>query len=442
MPKHDHLKVNVQLPPLYPKQKAAIFCKERYAIIEASTKSGKTAGCMAWLLGEAIRKGAANRHFWWVAPVYPQGDIAFRRTAKMLRDADPEGDFWEANQSKMAITLGNGAMLWYKSGDKPDTLYGEDVYACVIDEATRVKEDSWHAVRSTLTATKGRCRIIGNVKGRRNWVWPLARKAEAGEPGWHYARLTAFDAVEGGIFDIDEIDDARATLPEHVFRELYMAEAARDEGNPFGIAAIQANITPELAPGPVSHWGVDLAKYVDHTVALGLNHTGQVCAFQRWQSDWKNTLARLKAMLSSTPALIDATGVGDVVFEDLCYVCPGAEGFKFSASSKQELMQTLASAIHQGQVGYPPNSPACPLVGELEAFEYIVNVTGDGHIRGVRYGAPPGMHDDCVDALALAVRCANTMHPLTLSNVYDTAGHKSDDPRYTMVMDDDVWTEH
>ncbi|MGI8924667.1 MAG: hypothetical protein ACR2HJ_11645 [Fimbriimonadales bacterium] len=28
-------------PPLYAKQKAAIFCDERYAVIEASTKSGK-----------------------------------------------------------------------------------------------------------------------------------------------------------------------------------------------------------------------------------------------------------------------------------------------------------------------------------------------------------------------------------------------------------------
>ena len=41
-------------PWLYPQQQAAIFCKERYGIVEASTKSGKTAGCMVWLAEQAI----------------------------------------------------------------------------------------------------------------------------------------------------------------------------------------------------------------------------------------------------------------------------------------------------------------------------------------------------------------------------------------------------
>ena len=63
---------------MYPKQKAAIFCKERYSIVEASTKSGKTVGCMVWLAEQAI-KGGANRNYWWVAPIYSQAEIAYRR---------------------------------------------------------------------------------------------------------------------------------------------------------------------------------------------------------------------------------------------------------------------------------------------------------------------------------------------------------------------------
>jgi hypothetical protein len=34
--------------------------------------------------------------------------------------------------------------------------------------------------------------------------------------------------------------DEQATLPEHVFRELYLAEPSDDEGNPFGLEAIAA----------------------------------------------------------------------------------------------------------------------------------------------------------------------------------------------------------
>ena len=33
-------------------------------------------------------------------------------------------------------------------------------------EASRAREEAWHALRSTLTATRGKVRVIGNVKER------------------------------------------------------------------------------------------------------------------------------------------------------------------------------------------------------------------------------------------------------------------------------------
>jgi hypothetical protein len=75
---------------------------------------------------------------------------------------------YHANETELTVTLLNGAVLWFKGADHPDSLYGEDVYAAVIDEASRVKAEAWHAVRSTLTATEGPIRMIGNVKGRRH----------------------------------------------------------------------------------------------------------------------------------------------------------------------------------------------------------------------------------------------------------------------------------
>lgn len=206
-------------PRLYPKQRAAIFCRQRFAVIEASTKAGKTFGCIVWLLEQAWITGRPGRNYWWVAPSYSQAKIAFRR---MKRGLTP-GTF-ETNESDLTITLLNGAVIWCKTADNPDGLYGEDVYAAVVDEATRCKEPAWWAVRTTLTATRGPIRLIGNVKGRKNWVWTLARRAEAGAEDWHYARLTADDAVAGGVLDPREIEQARRDLPHAVFRELYYAE--------------------------------------------------------------------------------------------------------------------------------------------------------------------------------------------------------------------------
>jgi hypothetical protein len=73
------------------------------------------------------------------------------------------------------------------------------------------------------------------------------------------------------------------------------------------------------------------------------------------------------------------------------------EGFKFSATSKQQLMEGLAVAIQQQQI----HVPAGVLVDELETFEYAYTRTG------VHYSAPSGCHDDAVCALALARAAAS-----------------------------------
>src|SRR5262249_45290377 len=138
------------------------------------------------------------------------------------------------------IILVNGAVISFRSGDNPDALYGEDVYACVIDEASRFKEDAWFAIRSTLTATRGKIRIIGNVKGKYNWFYHLARSAEEGKhPELGYHRLTAYDAVAAGVLAEEEIAEAKRTLPQHVFQELFLAEAAADASGMFPVSKIQ-----------------------------------------------------------------------------------------------------------------------------------------------------------------------------------------------------------
>lgn len=373
-------------PWMYPKQTAAIFAPERISIIEASTKSGKTVGCMVWLTEQAMG-GQPGRNYWWVAPIYPQAKIAFRRLKRGMPSA-----VYHANESELTLTLANGAVIWFKGADKPDSLYGEDVYAAVIDEASRCKDEAWHAVRSTLTQTRGPLRIIGNVKGRKNWAYRLARKAQAGEPGMHYAKITAQDAVEGGVLNAQEIEDAKRDLPANVFQELYMAEASDDEGNPFGLAAIAACIAPLSVAAPDA-WGWDLAKSTDWTVGIGLDADGGTCRFERWQGPWEITTDRILTETAGLRALVDSTGVGDPIVERLQKKNRLVDGYTFSAPSKQRLMEGLAVAIQRREVTFPEG----PISAELEAFEYVYTRTG------VKYSAPEGMHDDCVCALALAV---------------------------------------
>jgi phage terminase large subunit-like protein len=168
-----------QRPTLYPKQRKAMFDERRISLIEASTKSGKTASGIIWLYEQAMQ-GDPGQNFWWVAPVFSQSRIAFNRMRRHFLDERGQSLF-ATNLTHHTLETEVGTVISFRSGDHPDTLYGEDVYACVIDEASRFKEDAWYAIRSTLTKTRGRIRIIGNVKGRKNWFYLLARQAEAND---------------------------------------------------------------------------------------------------------------------------------------------------------------------------------------------------------------------------------------------------------------------
>lgn len=395
---------------LYPKQSAIVDDPSRFTICEATTKAGKTMSHLEWLLDEAIK--AKQGHWWWVAPVSETADIAFRRACDRLKGfIDSCGKLqkvresirYRKNETRKFIKV-KGATIWFKSADTPDSLFGEDVRGAVGDEITRWKEASWTAVYTTLTATKGRVKLIGNVKGRHNFAYKLARKAQAGETDWGYHKLTALDAISGGVIDGNIVDQAKRDLSEEAFLELYFAEASEDGTNPFNLKAIQDCVIEKKSDKPAIVYGLDIARKRDWLVLIGLDEDGSVCVHERWTKFalWAEKEQKIIDIVGSTPILADSTGIGDRVVEALrtgykddegkIHNCPCLEDYPFTETSRQQLLEGLEVAIQKHLIGFPDGI----IKAQLDSFEIE-------HTRqGVKYAAPDGMHDDDVIALALA----------------------------------------
>jgi phage FluMu gp28-like protein len=385
-------KINYTRPKLFPYQAAIIDSSARFTVTEASTKVGKTASHIVWLLEQALRckKGQS---VWWVAPVYAQAKIAFSRMKLQVTAKN----FFKANESELTLTLPHGSIIVFKSAEKPDNLYGDDVYAAVFDEFTRSREEAWFALRSTLSSTGGPCKFIGNVKGKKNWGYKLAQRAKHGEPNHAYFKITAYDAAEAGMLTkdgrpfIEEIEQAKRDLPDYVFKELYLAEPSDDAANPFGLSFIQQCTYP-MSNEPAICYGVDVARSNDFTVIIGLDKNCQVCYLDRFQRDWRQTTQAI-LNLPNVPIAIDGTGVGSPIGEEVARL-KDVEIVIFTQHSKQQLMEALSLAIQQRRIAFPEGV----ITDELNNFEYEYTRTG------VRYSAPAGMHDDAVCALALALK--------------------------------------
>lgn len=410
--------LTIKLPPLYPKQRAAFFNDLRTAKIDGSTKSGKTVAAIAWMLDRAINRSPGKSHLW-IAMTFPQSRIAYRRVCRMLNRIEGLRGLWRKNDTEQSIVVPGGSILRFMGSENYDNIYGADYASAVIDEDSRCKEEAYYAVLSTLTATGGPLRAIGNVKGRGNWAYRLGEQGRQGVGGVGYFKLTAGDAIDAGVLDKSVVDEMEAKLPRQVFRELFYCEPADDGGCPFDLAAVARCYQPSSESGTPAFFGVDLAKKQDWVVVYGLDANGRESVFERWQGvPWSETIDRVARLIGSAPALVDSTGVGDPIVEGLQRRCPNVEGYGFTQQSKQKLMEGLALSIQSGQLVYKNLQTR----SELEAFEYEVTRTG------VRYSAPSGLHDDCVCALALA-NYGLSMRPRPLVFVGDNNTRASIDRR-------------
>ena len=297
----------------------------------------------------------------------------------------------------MELSTGGSVDFW--SLENKDCGRGRFYDLVCIDEAGFVSSlrSTWHAsIRPTLADRKGRAIFAGTPKGTGDFH-RLFLEAESDTSGaW-----AAFRVGSGAnpFLDPEEVEAMRASLPKAVADQELEGIPAEDGGNPFGLDSIRACIAPISSASPEC-WGVDLAKSHDWTVAIALDAEGRVCRLERWQAPWNVTRERIARMIVDKPAQIDSTGVGDPIVEDLRKVCRRVDGFKFTASSKQQLMEGLQIAISTSEIRFPDGW----LRSELEAFGF--RYSG----RHVSYEATVG-HDDGVCALALAVLARRARRP-------------------------------
>jgi hypothetical protein len=374
------MEVNVSLYSPHPAQKQVLDCDSRFIVMMAGRRFGKSLISQTIALASAIKKQRVA----YITPTYQLGKVFFKELVDLL-----PMEIYSKNEQDLVIQFITGGSIRFFTGERLDNLRGLKFHLCIVDEASFIPdlEDGWlNSIRPTLTDYKGRAFFLSTPKGK-NYFFSLYMKGVAGENDWSSFKFTTYDNPH---IDRSEIDDAKRQLPEVVFQQEYMANPAENAANPFGSSFIKQCTFPMSNAAPVV-FGIDLAKSVDWTVIVGLDQSGSVCYFDRFQKDWRQTKDTI-INLPKVPVLMDTTGVGDPIFEDLVRENVPVTGFKFTSSSKQQLMEGLASAIQQRKIQFPEG----PISQELDIFEYQYTATG------VRYSAPSGFHDDCVMALALA----------------------------------------
>jgi hypothetical protein len=380
----------------HPGQRAIMERPERFRIVACGRRWGKSEMAAHLALEHALENTAAT--VWWVAPTYEQANsYGFDKIKPLL---SPEITDGTPKYSKpRQIDLVNRSTISFRSAEREDSLRGGGVNFLVIDEAGAVSDRAWiEELRPTLSDTQGRMLAIGTPK-RRNWFYDWFQRGQSGD----HSDVVSFQAPtkQNPYVPDDEVENAKLDMPDREFRREYNAEFLQESGGVFTDLEdrVLRDYDPDRVEGEEPYsTGVDFARSDDYTVIITLDGEGQLVHFDRVRNTgWPEIQRRVESAYQrySGDVYLDATRDNKIV-ADLEDAGVRVRAVQFTASTKRDLIEDLITAVEAGELTLPDTDP---LVHELEVFEHETTEAGN-----VRYGAPSGFHDDCVDALALAVK--------------------------------------
>ena len=236
---------------LLPWQQEVFADNHRFKVVAAGRRCGKSRLAATTLLIEGLRCPAGSAVLY-VAPTNGQArQIIWNVLLDLGRDV-----IASSHINNQDITLINGATIYVRGADRPDTLRGVSLTYAVLDEVADIKPEAWEqVVRASLSDKKGRGMFIGTPKGR-NWfydLWKLGQ--EEVDPDWKSWHFTTQD---NPLIDPAEIESAKKTLSTFAFKQEYMASFSNAGSDIFKEEWIKKGVEPQYGSYFVA---VDLAGF-------------------------------------------------------------------------------------------------------------------------------------------------------------------------------------
>jgi len=343
-----------------------------------------------------------------------------------------EPKFRKVHQGDMRIELLGGGQVQVGSLDEPDNLrgMGADIIGIIVDEAAFTTDYALESVLQPMMLDRNAWLLgISTPKGRGNWFHRYWLRGQSGKPedgrykSWQMPTWTnpCLKHVQ------TLIDDLRNTIPSTVFEQEYEAKFVDDVGAVFrGVQLCEVATRPVklnraglpiLPPGNY-YVGIDFARSGnDYTVVYVLDKTrstgsGQGDLKTVWIGRWGrledekqvDLIAAILKHFKPTRVLAEKNSFGGVYMSWMASRHKLAvELFDTTGTSKGPLVLQLAGALEFGRLDLWPETDE---LGRVVVNELLAYQSEQTEAKHTTYSAPDGFHDDCVIALALAVRAA------------------------------------
>jgi hypothetical protein len=323
-----------------------------------------------------------------------QAEIVFQKILRRIEGSRfPE--FWAVVENKHTLPLlrlENGSEISARTTQrKGEYLLGEGYDFINFDEAAFDPAGEYVAdkVLAMRPADRGGMLDFTSTPKSRNWFFRRAEKLEA-HPQWGYVQ--GGDTRENPFINREYLLHCLQYWPENQIRQNIGGEFVENEENLLSNSEIDSAISASTGLSPPVEGrqyaaGWDLGRKISFTTAAILDITERPCQLVDWvrfrHRSWGQLFQtiRQKKREYDGPVVIDATGLGDVVLEELSDVKPIA--FTFTKKNKADLLMNFKRVHEKGEVAYPyleqgeDADNLWTLKSELECLTWDDNRTAD-----------------------------------------------------------------
>ncbi len=175
-----------------------------------------------------------------VTPSARQSGEFLRKAARFARQLKirPRGD----GDNEISLALPNGARIVGLPGTEATVRGFSAVSLLLVDEASRVSEEMYLAIRPMLAVSDGALWLMSTPFGKRGFFYEAWVN---GGPEWERILAAATDCPRISAAFLKE---ERATMGERYFRQEYLCEFDDSVSGVFDREMVERAITDEFAP--------------------------------------------------------------------------------------------------------------------------------------------------------------------------------------------------
>jgi hypothetical protein len=225
------------LPDLDPWQRRLLRSDALRVLLNCSRQSGKSTMAGVVALHKALT--APGSLVLILAPAERQAKELFTKVAqayRVLGHVVPAESY-----RKMGAELANGSRIEALPGTEKTIRGFSGVDLLLVDEASRVADELYYAVRPMLAVSGGRLMMLTTPYGRRGVFF----EEWTGEGAWERYEVPASQCPR---ISEEFLEEERRTLPRRVFRQEYECSFEETDDQVFSHADVQAAISEEVTP--------------------------------------------------------------------------------------------------------------------------------------------------------------------------------------------------